>query len=103
MDQAQEEKTRKCQLHQKNSVLAPLHPWTWPYRPLSRLHPGYAGPFGGKMCLVSGDAHFKCVDIHPVNSATSSTTIGHLHTLFATDGLPEKMVTDNRSCFTSEN
>ena len=36
-----------------------------------------------------------------MNSATSASTISHLRTLFASQGLPECIVSDNGSVFTS--
>ena len=103
MDQELEEKVRgcpPCQMHQKNPQ-APLHPWEWPSRPWARLHLDYAGPFMGKMFLVIVDAHSKWLDVHPVSSATSSVTITYLRHLLAIHGLPETIVTDNGSVFTS--
>ena len=50
---------------------APLHPWEWPSQPWSRL------------------------------SITSENTIAKLKDIFATHGLPQKIVTDNGSSFTS--
>ena len=38
----------------------------------------------------------------PVTTATSTMTIEHLRSIFATHGLPEMLVTDNGSVFTSE-
>jgi hypothetical protein len=90
-----------CQLNQKSPAPAPLHPWEWPARPWSRLHADYAGPFMGKMFLVVVDAHSKWLEAKVVNSATSQSTIQQLRTLFATHGLPEMLVTDNGSVFTS--
>ena len=55
----------------------------------------------GKMFLLIIDAHSKCMDIHYVNSATSSMTIENLRTTFASHGLPEIVVTDNGSNFMS--
>ena len=80
---------------------APLHPWEWPDQPWIRLHIDYAGPFLGKSFLVVVDAHSKWLDIQIVNSATTTTTIEHLQTLFSTHGLPEMIVSDNGSVFTS--
>eukprot|EP00066_Takifugu_rubripes_P012215 XP_011601481.1 PREDICTED: uncharacterized protein K02A2.6-like [Takifugu rubripes] len=54
---------------------APLHPWDWPDKPWSRIHVDYAGPFMEKMFFVLIDAHSKWMDVYPVNSATSTTTI----------------------------
>ena len=36
-----------------------------------------------------------------MTNATSAITIGHLHSIFATHGLPEMLVSDNGSVFTS--
>ena len=54
------------------------------------------------MILVLVDAHSKWIDAHIVSSATSSVTIEHLMQTFATYGLPKSLVSDNCSCFTSE-
>ena len=81
---------------------APLHPWEWPQKPWSRLHLDYAGPFLNKMFLVLVDAHSKWLEVVPVSAATSMVTIEKLRTIFATHGLPERIVTDNGSVFTSE-
>ena len=53
------------------------------------------------MFLLIIDAHSKWMDIHCVNSATSSMTIEKLRTTFASHGLPEIAVTDNGSNFMS--
>lgn len=92
---------RQCQAQHKRPTPAPLHPWVWPTRPWSRLHIDYAGPWEGKMFLVTVDAHSKWLDIHPMSAATSTSTIGKLREMFATHGLPETIVSDNGSVFTS--
>ena len=106
MDARLEEKVKSCatcQSHQRKPPCSPLHPWEWPGRPWSREHVDYAGTFMGKMFLLCSDAHSKCMDIHCVNSVTSSKTIEKLRTTFASHGLPESLVTENGSnCITSE-
>ena len=92
----------QCAMLQKSPSPVPLHPWEWPNRPWTRIHVDYAGPFMGKMCLVLIDAHSKWMEVQPVCSATSSNTISALRTIFATFGLPEILVSDNGSVFTSE-
>ena len=47
------------------------------------------------------DAHSKWLEVKIVNSATSASTIDDLCSLFATHGLPEMIVSDNGSVFTS--
>ena len=78
-----------------------LHPWEWPQRAWSRIHIDYAGPIQGKMILITTDAYSKWIDTQIVNTATSSVTIEHLQTLFATHGIPEVLVSDNGTQFTS--
>ncbi len=78
-----------------------LKSWEWPDRPWSRLQADYAGPFLGKMFLIIVDAHSKWLDIHEVAAATSQGTIEKMASSFATHGLPELLVTDNGSVFTS--
>ena len=58
-------------------------------------------PHLGHMFLVIVDAHSKWMEINACKTATSTSTIEHLRTLFATDGLPELLQTDNGSVFTS--
>ena len=80
---------------------APLHPWEWPAKPWSRLHLDFAGPYLDHMFLVIVDAHSKWLDVHIMQSITSSKTIEKLRTVFATHGIPQKVVTDNGPSFTS--
>lgn len=90
-----------CQMTQNCPSNAPLHPWQWPERPWSRLHIDYAGPFMGKMFLIIVDAYSKWMDVYPVHSANTLTTIEKLRQSFAIQGLPDMIVSDNGSCFTS--
>ena len=55
----------------------------------------------GKMFLIVIDAHSKWMDVHMVSSATAQVTIEKLRSTFATLGLPEVLVTDNGTTFTS--
>ena len=91
-----------CQAHQKNPRKAPIHPWEWPARPWARVHIDYAGPFMGKMFLLIIDAHSKWLDVHIVNSPTTAATVEKLRITFSTHGLPEIIVSDNGSVFTSQ-
>ena len=104
IDHDVEEKVRACNVCQQTRPQNPpvtIHPWEWPKRPWSRLHLDYAGPISGKMFLVLIDAYSKWLDVKVVNSATSSATIEHLRSIFSVQGLPETIVTDNGTVFTS--
>ena len=54
------------------------------------------------MFLVLVDAHSKWLEVVPVSAATSTVTIEKLRAIFATHGLPERIVTHNGTVFTSE-
>ena len=92
----------ECQKHQNSPTKAPMHPWEWPKRAWSRIHIDYAGPIKGKMILVIVDAHSKWIEALTVNAATSNATIGKLQSVFTTHGLPEVIVSDNGTAFSSE-
>lgn len=90
-----------CQRSRHLQAVAPLQPWEWPKRPWARVHVDYAGPLFGHMFFVLVDAHSKWMEVKTVRSATSSVTITLLRSIFATHGLPEFLVSDNGSVFTS--
>ena len=81
--------------------LSRLSPPDWPEKPWKCVHLDYAGPINGKMFLIVIDAHSKWMEVEIVNSATAQATIECLRMIFARFGLPEVMVTDNGTCFTS--
>lgn len=91
----------ECQTVRNKPAEAPLHPWEWPDKPWSRLHIDYAGPMMGKMFLIVVDAHSKWLEVCPCASATSAVTIEMLRHIFSTHGLPDIVVSDNGTCFTS--
>ena len=91
-----------CQEVQASPPLAPLNPWKWPTRPWARLHLDFAGPFQGKLIFVAIDAHSKWIEATCTSSTSSYCVIEELHTMFAKFGLPETIVTDNGTGFTSE-
>ena len=53
------------------------------------------------MLLVLVDAYSKWLEVRAVSSATAAATIAELRSIFTTHGLPEILVTDNGTCFTS--
>jgi len=92
----------QCQESRPSPPAAPLHPWEWPASPWSRLHIDFAGPYLGQMFLVLIDAHSKWMEVKIMNSITASKTIEQLKIIFASHGLPQKVITDNGPTFTSK-
>ena len=91
-----------CQFTQNNPQTAPLHAWEWPARPWQRIHVDFAGPLLGTMYLVIVDSHSKWPEVIPMTTTSAARTIERLRKLFATHGLPEQLVSDNSSQFTSD-
>ena len=91
-----------CQGSRNNPTKTDLHPWEYPNNPWSRLHVDYAGPLFGRMYLIVVDAYSKWVEIAVARTATSEATIEGLREMFATHGVPDTLVSDNGSFFTSE-
>ena len=90
-----------CQSSRKMPPVVPLHPWSRLEKPWTRVHMDYAGPFEGKMFLLIVDAFSKWMEIHVTSTATSAATIEFSRRSFASLGLPEVVVTDNGTTFTS--
>ena len=90
-----------CQSSRKSPPKAPLHPWEWPTKPWVRLHVDFAGPFLGKTLMVIVDAHSKWLEASIVSSPSAEQAIRVLRHVFSTHGLPEVLVSDNGSAFTS--
>ena len=105
MDAEVEEQVKACVTCQENRnspPVAPLHPWEVPDKPRERIHVDYAGPWKGKMFLIQVDSYSKWIEAHAVSRSTSAVTIECLRQSFSQHGIPEVMVSDNGSCFTSE-
>ena len=92
----------KCQENHRDVPSVPLKLWLWPSRPWNRLHIYYVGPFMNSMFLLIIDAHSKCVEIFKTSSSTSAATIKLLRSMFARFSIPQMIVSDNGSCFTSK-
>lgn len=80
----------------------PLHPWEFPGESWKRLHIDFAGPFLNNMFMIVVDAYTKWLEVFRMSQITSQATITRLRRLFASYGLPEQIVTDNATTFTSD-
>ena len=91
-----------CQESQRSPPLAPLHPWEYPDAPWKRIHVDFAGPVDNHMLLVVVDAFSKWIEVYITKSSSSAATIAKLRECFAQHGIPDVVVSDNGSNFTSE-
>ena len=80
--------------------LAPLHPWEFTKRPWSRLHVDYTEPVNGNMLIIIVDSHTKWIDVH-VTSGVHHYHYNQQTESFSTHGIPDTIVSDNATCFTS--
>ena len=90
-----------CQQHRPMPAQASIHPWEYPKRPWSRIHIDHAGPYLGHTFLIIVDSYSKWIEAMIVPSTSTEATIKVLRTLFATHGIPEHLVSDNGTGFTS--
>ena len=101
MDKELEECAKSCQSCQgikSAPPVAPLHPWLWPDKPWQRIHLDFAGPFLGRMFLIVVDAHSKWPEVIEMTTTTTSRT---MRKIFAANGLPQQVMSDNGPQFAS--
>ena len=91
-----------CCEHRNAPAKLPNHPWILPEKPWSRVHVDHAINFMGQNWLVMVDAFSKYPCIHPVSSISSKATLDLLEENFAHFGYPHSIVSDNATCFTSD-
>lgn len=85
-----------------NPKKAPLHVWDEPEENWQRVHLDYAGPFKDQNFLILVDAKSKWPEVEMIGkSPTSDSTITMLREIFSRNGLPQILVSDNATVFTS--
>ncbi|XP_037505582.1 uncharacterized protein K02A2.6-like [Rhipicephalus sanguineus] len=90
-----------CCQHQKTPTKAPAPEWKRPTTPWHTIHADFAGPVEGRMLLIVVDAYSKWLEVCTMRNIQSPTLIEELRNLFATFGIPERVVTDNGPSFVS--
>lgn len=91
-----------CRSERNQAPAAPVHPWAWPGTPWYRIHIDFAGPFKNAMFLIVIDAYSKWPEVFHMRSTTTSSTVQVLRTLFARQGVPREIVSDNGPQFKSD-
>ncbi|XP_065082308.1 uncharacterized protein K02A2.6-like [Ochlerotatus camptorhynchus] len=90
-----------CAVAAKSPPKAPPLSWPKSTYPWQRVHIDYAGPIEGEYFLLSVDSYSKWVEIVRTKSITATATIGILRSLFVRLSMPETLVSDNGTQFTS--
>ena len=88
-----------CTLAAKASIK--FNPWPKMDLPWSRIHIDFAGPLEEYYNLILVNSFLKWPEVHRSKDPTTEITIKFLHELFATFGVVDTLVFDNRSQFTS--
>ncbi|XP_060092259.1 uncharacterized protein K02A2.6-like, partial [Heteronotia binoei] len=104
MDEEIEGWVRRCQPCQEsrpNPPSAPTHRWESNGRPWSRLHVDFAGPHQGQIFFILVDAYTKWLEVIPVASTSTAAAVRALRRVLCTHGIPDTLVTDNGTAFTS--
>ena len=76
-------------------------PWPETEIPRGRVHIDFAGPNNRVTYLVLVDSHPKWPEVITMSPTSASATISVFDNIFATHGLPETIVSENETHFTS--
>ena len=85
----------------KQFLKATLHSWPPVTKPSECIHVNFAGPHLERHFLNVMDAYSKYPDVISVSSTMSQQTVAILRKLCAQHGVPEKIVSNNGTQFTS--
>ena len=92
----------QCMEAQKNPPRIMDSRWTYPEQSWSRIHVDFADSINGISFLLFADAHSKWPEFFLMQQTDTQSMITVLRRLFSQHGLPEPLVSDNGSQFTSE-
>lgn len=90
-----------CAAVAAQEVPVPLHQWEPAEKPWTRLHADFA-EHDGKRYIVIIDAFSKWPEVKQLTSTTAKSTSSAFSEVFAQNGLPEVLVTDNGPPFQSQ-
>ena len=90
-----------CQHHQNENKKEPLIPHDVPKRPWHTLGSDLFY-WNNSNYLVIADYYSKFPIVRKLNNITSETVISHLKAIFEEHGIPERLISDNGTQYTSE-
>ncbi|XP_055603986.1 uncharacterized protein K02A2.6-like [Uranotaenia lowii] len=90
-----------CCIAGKTPTKSTPESWPMPDKPWSRIHVDYAGPVDRLYFLVIVDPYTKWPEVYATRTTTTKTTTKLLSQSFSTFGVPETIVWDNGTQFTS--
>lgn len=104
INQEIEEITKQCPICQENSSMPAAKFQSWPEtkQPWHRVHADFAGPIEGKYLFIVVDSHSKWMEVDVTRSTSSEAVITSLRNHIARYGIMLTLVTDNGTCFTSQ-
>ncbi|XP_036324968.1 uncharacterized protein K02A2.6-like [Rhagoletis pomonella] len=92
---------RPCQEHSATSPAQEFSCWPAAEGPWQRIHLDFAGPFLDSMWLLCVDAYSKFPFVVKMQHITATATIEALNSIFAVEGFPDTIVSDNGRQFTA--
>uniref|UniRef100_A0A915DR15 RNA-directed DNA polymerase n=1 Tax=Ditylenchus dipsaci TaxID=166011 RepID=A0A915DR15_9BILA len=94
-------KCSPCALSANLPTKHQLHSWPQSTKPWQRIHLDFAGPINSKSFLIVVDSYSKYPEVFPMQSTSADAVISKLKSLFVRHGLPETLVSDNGTQFSS--
>ncbi|XP_030368972.1 uncharacterized protein K02A2.6-like [Scaptodrosophila lebanonensis] len=93
-----------CDICKRNNSSPVKQYQSWPKAttPWERIHIDFAGPIFNSMWLICVDAYSQFPFVTELSSTTSQSTIAALTDIFAIEGYPKTLVSDNGPQLTSE-
>ncbi len=103
IDREIEQLVKNCEACLKTRDNPPKEFSSWPRSttPWSRVHCDHLGPILGKHFLLMVDSFSKWVEVLVVKNLSSKETLDKFREIFSRLGIPETLISDNASCFTS--
>ncbi|KII64181.1 Pro-Pol polyprotein [Thelohanellus kitauei] len=103
IDKDIDELSKSCIPCRENAKLVPSEYTSWPKASsaFERVHVDFLGPFKGYIWLILVDAYSHFPFVVKMSGFSSLLTIAALKSIFAIEGLPETIVSDNGKQFVS--